>query len=126
MEIDIELLKKIRDESTSVMATRGCPFTPKEIEDVVDQIIGEDESIAVKTRLFAKIFGFNVPDEPTESDRRNMRNFIKRLHRRTLKYNINPGKDWTKIYKLSKEQSEEKARTLEATTERLAKLKDRT
>jgi len=125
MKIDMELLKKIRDESTSVVTARGCPFTTKEIDDAVDQIIAEKDSIAVKTLLFAQLFGFNVPDEPTEMDNRQIRNFIRRLHRRTLKYNINPGKEWTRIYKLSKEQSEEKAKVLEAQTERLASLRDR-
>jgi len=126
MEIDTEMLKKVREESADVsVATRGCPFTAKEINDAVDQIIGEDDSIAVKTPLFAQAFGFTLPEQPTDSDVRKMQNFIRRLHRRTLKYNINPGKEWTRIYKLTEEQSKEKAQKLEDAKQHLAELKER-
>jgi len=125
MEIDVDLLKKVRMESAPVTATRGCPFSPQEIDAAVDQVIGEDDSIAVKTPLFAKLFGFTLPDEPTDTDVRQMQNFIKRLHRRTTKYNLNPGKEWTRIYRLTEEQSKDKAQKLAAVKEHLAELKKR-
>ena len=93
--------------------------TADEIDEILTAVTEGEKSIGVPTATLAVSFGEVVKDKTAEEIKKS----LKKYDRRTTKFHIIPGNDFTKVFVLTKKEQTEKAKKADERKVKLAELR---